>query len=448
MIRQNDQRDSFERLRYGSVISYPAGKDHVYKDYLILGKTDDEITTVPLLSQNQHKMNRFDVPLSDGLNADLGDSYFTSTLNVNMIQKSDYDKVNSVHILDLDQREIKTHDQKTSVQIALAKKQYHLWLSIENSNVPITRKHQALRRGLNKQRILTKSTLEKYLLGKQLVGNSENDDYDVSAYIDQTYNGTIAKDDPNANLAGCNKYANVDKLRKYDVIRYRAITGDRVKWRPFLVMGQDGKSVDLVPITHSRYNKQFDDNRNFYSIYHVNLSPEVSKAISIMNGDRREQAENAKTALSPCTQVTVKLDMFKERQLPQYLGNLQDYASMKSITQMENKKNDAIKSLMTSYENYQIENKALGRVRNYRTKLFNRQSVSPEDVHKIINKEAFGKFAKEMNLAPVNDGYYQRLRDNDQVTYGVYQSSQFKKPKQIETNKPQVYKKDLDEMEV
>lgn len=421
MIRQNDQRDQFSSLKYGSVISYPSGKKHVYKDYLIVGKTDNDITTVPLIKQKGTVMNRFDVPLSDSLNADLGDSYFSSTLNVNTIKRVDYDRVNSIHILDLDPREIKTHDQKTSVQIALARKQYHAWLSIEQSNMPITRKHQALRRGLNKHRILTQASIQQYLIGAVLTGSTKNTDYNLASYVDQTYLGSIAKNDPHANEQACLKFANVDKLRKYDIIRYKAITGDRVKWRPFLVMGQNGNDVDLVPITHSRHDGLHNDT-GLYTIYHVNLSPNISKAISIMNGDGRGKAELNRSALSPCTQITVNLETFKKKQLPQYLGNLTDYVNRDEITQMEHKKNDTIKALMTSYENYQIEEKALHRVKNYQIKLHNRQSISPRDLQKIISRKADGRFSKEVNLSPAIDHTYLALKAKDQLIYGVYQN--------------------------
>lgn len=427
MIRQNQPEDQFDNLKYGSVISYPAGKRHFYRDFLVLGKTKDEITTVPLILCNNGQMNRFDVHTSPAINQRLHGAYYTSTLDVNLVSKAKYNRVNGVHILNLSQTEIAEHDQKSSAQITLAKQQYAAWLKIKHSKAVITKKHQKLRAGIKNNRLLTTDNLKPYLLSKYLTGETKNDKYEIASYVDQTYKGTIAPNDSQATTKLCNKFANVDKLRKYDIIRYRAITGDHVKWRPFIVMGRNRQSVDLVPITHTRYAKRNNTDKGIYTIYHVNLSPKISRAISIMNGDGREQSKQARTSLSPCTQITVALQTFKNKQLPQYLGNLKDHASMTEINQMENDKNDTIKDLMTSFENFQIEQKAFGHIRNYEEKLFARKSINERDLSRILDKSGTGQFEHQQNLSPIYDRNYQYLKQHHLIKYGLYQSSKLKK---------------------
>lgn len=427
MIRQNQPKDQFDNLKYGSVISYPAGKQHFYRDFLVLGKTKDEITTVPLILCNNGQMNRFDVRTSPEVSQRLHGAYYTSTLDVNIVSKAKYNRVNGVHILNLSQTEIAEHDQKSSAQIALAKKQYNAWLKIDRKQANITKKHRALRAGFKKNALLTADNLKPYLISKYLTGETKNDKYEIASYVDQTYKGAIAPNDPKATTKLCNKFANVDQLRKYDIIRYRAITGDHVKWRPFIVMGRNAQNVDLVPITHTRYAKRNNTDKGIYTIYHVNLSPKISRAISIMNGDGREQSKQARTSLSPCTQITVDLQTFKDRQLPQYLGNLKDHASMTEITQMENDKNETIKDLMTSFENFQIEQKAFGHIKNYEEKLFNRKSINEHDLSRILDKSGMGQFKHQLNLFPIYDRHYQYLKQNHSIEYGLYQSSTPKK---------------------
>lgn len=155
MIRQNDTQDAFDKLKYGSVISYPSGHKHVYHDFLVLGKTDKTITTVPLLEKDKHKQNRYDVNLPESANKHLDGDYFTSTLNVATISKSVYEQVNPVNITKLSNDDTMKIDQITGKNITSARKAYHSWLGIEKSNMPIAKKHQMLRRGFNKHTLLT-----------------------------------------------------------------------------------------------------------------------------------------------------------------------------------------------------------------------------------------------------------------------------------------------------
>lgn len=425
MIRQNDNRDNFDNIKYGSVISYPAGEKHFYRDFLVLGKTDKTITTVPLIKTKYNKPNRFDVLLSPELNNQLDDSYYTSTLNVNVIKKNQYEQLNAVHCFNLDHDLIKKHDRQCGLKIAQAKKQYRSWLAITTGNMPLTKKHQLLRKGLKKGQFLTKDTIRKYLISKLLLGETTNNDFQATNYIDQTYQGSIAPLENNTNVKYCQKYANVDKLKKYDVIRYQAVTGDRIKWRPFLVMGQDGKKVDLIPITHTLQKDLNVVNGNgIYSIYHVNLDHKIAKAISLMNGDGRGKAEHARSALAPCAQVSINLNTFKKRQLPQYLGSLKNFVDNKTLSQMENAKNDTIFDLKQSFDNYQNEQNAYGYIRNYKLKLYQRKSISPYDLTKILDHQAYGAYEKYTNLEPIPQKVYQTLKNNHHISYGLYQTYQ------------------------
>lgn len=423
MIRQNNLDDDFTKIQYGSLISYPAGKKHIYQDFLVLGKTEKTITTVPILQQEKYHMHYYDIPLTDSANDTLGNKYFISTLNVVTIPKNAYNQLNGIHITDLKPEDTKVIDQKSAHRIASARKAYRRWLSIETSNTSIDKKHQLLRRGLKKHTVLSATTLQKYRLGKNITGKTTETKFQPTAYFDQTYDGSIAKQETVQEQARCQKYADVDKLRKYDVIRYRAITGSYVKWRPFLVVNQNGKNVDLVPITHTnKTDLNVVSGNGIYSVYHQSLSPKISQAISILNGDPRDKAAHAKTNLAPCQEISVDLTEFKQRQLPQYLGNLTNYVNQKELTNMDNEKDQLVSDLMTSYNNYDTEIKAFGHIRNYKLKMYNRQSISLTDLQAVLNHSGSGEFKHEINMHPITDQRYLNIKKADALTYGIYQT--------------------------
>ena len=423
MIRQNNTQDDFDKLKYGSVISYPSGHKHVYHDFLVLGKTDKTITTVPLLEKDKHKQNRYDVNLPESANKHLDGDYFTSTLNVATISKAVYEQVNPVNITKLSNDDTMKIDQITGKNITSARKAYHSWLGIEKSNMPIAKKHQMLRRGFNKHTLLTDQDVQKFLVGKQFTGKTSNKLYHVAAYIDQEYRGSIAKQETAEEQPFCYKYADVDKLRKYDIVRYFAITGRKGKWRPFLVTGNNGKSVDLIPITHTKHTElNVVSGNGIYSIYHQSLSPRISQALSLLNGDGREKAAKAEDNLAPCQQVSVDLDEFKENQLPQYLGNLTNYVSKSELQKMDNDKDELINQLYTSCEKYDAEVKAFGHVRNYQLKLYNRESISPKDLKQILDHRSYGAYEGENNMHPIISKRYCNAKRFGAIKYGVYQT--------------------------
>lgn len=435
MIRQNDKSDAFEQVRYGSVISYPAGKKHIYRDFLVLGKTDKAITTVPLRNESQTAKARYDVSLPDTLNETLGDNYFVSPLDAAVLGKSTYNQVNSVHLFDLAPEMIKPVDIISSKHIKLARVHFKNWQKIEQSNLSIAEKHQALKAGLAQHEILTANSLQKYLLSSHLHVPTSNETDHVSSYIDQTYHGSLLTPENEATEKYCQKYADVERLKKYDIIRYKAITGSFVKWRPFIVMGQNGQSVDLVPITHTLRGKlDGTKGHGLYSIYHINLSPEISQALNLMNGESREKAKEIRSAIAPCDQVTVPLNDFKKRQLPQYLGNLKDYVSLDKLHDLEDEKNQTIAQLMQSYDNFLTEKKAFGHVKHYQLKLIKRESINTKDLKALIKHEGSGKYAHKPNLYPIMDSQYLAQKEANELEYGIYQTI----PKEINQKKAAV----------
>ena len=359
MIRQNDERDNFAQVKYGSVISYPAGVRHLYRDFLVLGKTKTALTTVPLQVIDQTAPNDYDVSLPTSLNETLGADYVVSPLNAAILDQNTYHRINSVHLFEL---------------------------------APLT-------------------------------GTTTNKTDHAASYIDQTYAGSLYDGTVETMKHLPAKYADVDRLKKYDIIRYKAITGSFAKWRPFMVTGQNGQSVDLIPITHTlRGNLDGSKGHGLYSIYHLNIPANIAQAISLMNGDSREKAKTAQTALVPCNELTVNLTEFKQKQLPQYLGSLKDYVPLTDLAKLEDAKNDTIKTLMTSYDNYLTEKRAFGHIKHYQLKLVNRKCISTKDLKALVRREGTGKYAHKTNLAPVIDPEYLAQKEAHNLTYGVYQT--------------------------
>lgn len=423
MIRQNDERDNFAQVKYGSVISYPAGVKHLYRDFLVLGKTKTALTTVPLQVIDQTAPNDYDVSLPPSLNETLGADYVVSPLNAAILDQNTYHRINSVHLFDLAPNEVKAVDRKSGQKIALARKQFANWQKIEHSDLPITKKHQALRAGLASKQIITANGLQPYLLAQHLTGTTTNKTDHAASYIDQTYAGSLYDGTVETMKHLPAKYADVDRLKKYDIIRYKAITGSFAKWRPFMVTGQNGQSVDLIPITHTlRGNLDGSKGHGLYSIYHLNIPANIAQAISLMNGDSREKAKTAQTALVPCNELTVNLTEFKQKQLPQYLGSLKDYVPLTDLAKLEDAKNDTIETLMTSYDNYLTEKRAFGHIKHYQLKLVNRKCISTKDLKALVRREGTGKYAHKTNLAPVIDPEYLAQKEAHNLTYGVYQT--------------------------
>ena len=268
--------------------------------------------------------------------------------------------------------------------------------------------------------------MKKYLLGEHLMGKSSNKKYHISAYIDQTYVGSIAKQETLEEHWHQFKYADVDKLRKHDIIRYKAITGDILKWRPFLVVGQNGKNIDLVPITHTERQNSYDrkDKGHIFRIYHQELSPKISQTISILSGDGRKKAAQASDNLVPCQQVSVPLDEFKDKQLPQYLGNLENYVDLDELTKMDEEKDQTIAQLTESYLNYEKEMKEHGKIKNYLGKLYARKCINTKDLQDVLDHSGSGDYRGKINFHPANDKNYLEEKDSDTISYGQWQNEQ------------------------
>ena len=106
MIRESNEGDSFENVNYGSIVSYPAGEKHLYRDFLVLGKNDDSLTTVPILPENKIRPNLFTVIMTNKINEFLGGTYYAEPLNVAVIPKSVYEQVNAVLVANLNTDEL------------------------------------------------------------------------------------------------------------------------------------------------------------------------------------------------------------------------------------------------------------------------------------------------------------------------------------------------------
>ena len=426
MIRGNNEGDSFENVNYGSIISYPAGEKHLYRDFLVLGKNDDSLTTVPILPENKIRPNLFTVIMTNKINEFLGGTYYAEPLNVAIIPKSVYEQVNAVRVVNLNTDEVAQVDEVCGDKINVAKRAFQKWYSIEHSNASKTKKQQALRKGFKKQSLITEPTIKKYLLGEHLTGKSDNKKYHISAYFDQTYVGNIAKQETLEEHWHQFKYADVDKLHKHDIIRYRAITGNMVKWRPFLVIGQNGKSVDLVPITHTERATGFnhENKGHIFRIYHQELSPKISQTISILAGDGRKIAAHASDNLVPCQQVSVPLSEFKDKQLPQYLGNLENYVDLDELTKMDEEKNQTIAQLTESYLNYEKEMKAHGKIKHYAAKLYARKCINLKDLQDVLDHSGSGDYRGKINFHPAKDNNYLKEKYSDTLNYGQWQNEQ------------------------
>lgn len=426
MIRECNDNDKFDKVKYGSIVSYPAGEDHLYQDFLVLGKNDENLTTVPILPESKIKPSLFTVVMPNKVNEYLADTYYVEPLNVAIISKKVYEQVNAVRVANLNTDEIVKVDEICGDKINTAKRAFQKWYSIEHSNVSKTKKQQALRKGFKKHSLITEPTISKYLLGEHLTGKTSNKKYHISAYFDQTYVGNIAKQETPEEHWQQFKYADVDKLRKHDIIRYRAITGNIVKWRPFLVVGQNGQSVDLVPITHTERAIGFnhENKGHIFRIYHQELSPKISQTISILSGDGRKVAAHASDNLAPCQQVSVPLSEFKDKQLPQYLGNLENYVDLPELTKMDEEKDQTIAQLTKSYINYEKEMQEHGKIKHYAAKLYARKCINIKDLQDVLDHSGSGDYRGKINFHPAEDKKYLSDKFTKAINYGRWQNRQ------------------------
>lgn len=425
-------------IKQFDVISYPAGKEHAYKPFLVTQVTKNGLVTMPITDKySKHKFTqRYNVRLSIKSGAKLSKklhsrkNLYVNPTEVAHLTPQQLAAAKPRHITNLrklDNLEANQHLQ-TSLNKAINQvaKDYMSYRKLISSNLPKNEIKQELHD--HPQFYATTDNIKHALIAPYLAVKDKpheyHSPYKIAPYkTDRTwhFNRThLSHHDYNK------KYADLDKIKPMSIIRYQAETGAHDKQRPFLVDQVTSKGLSLIPISHTL------PGQTFTAVYHSEVPSSVAHAISRFCGDDEETAKHNRTALVPANRIKVKFSDFEKRQLPQYLGNLHEKCSNQDIIQMQSDSNSTIGHLANAYARYQKLKANHKHIDNYERRYRERDLINDKDLGRLhIAYELNGAniTTPEDIMQPVYDDKYLALKKQNKVQYGTYQNYVFKKHK-------------------
>lgn len=405
-----------------------------FKNFLVLKVTKKGITTLPL-TPAQARFGRPQDRYNVRLNADVAyklhkhlntaPEAYVRPLDINVITPEEYSKAQGKREANLTQlgnldKSNELIDQ-INYQVNNIVEDYRNFCKLSDPDLPEHERDILLKRHTINPKDLQGHSIMAFMGGHK----GPNGYYNIAPYKTDAYQNSEQRQHHLYNFQHKKRkatyYANLNSLKPMSIIRYIAATGNNTKWRPFLVTNVSKKNIKVIPITHTLPNE------GPFSIYNVEMPKNISQEVSIMCGDGFDRAKNNKSALNPLNQITLRKKDLINKQLPQYLGDLNQHCYPTNIDKMIQNCNKSINDLYQAYANYKhCREVGDGHIHHYQQRYLNKELISDQDL-------AYFTIGRDLNvehmrtpidsMQPVATLHYLRDKKDHTIKYGVHQES-------------------------
>lgn len=425
----------YQQIKPLDVINYniQGNTKNKFKNFLVLKVIKKGITTLPLTPAQ----SRFDRPqdrYNVRLNADVAyklhkhlhtapESY-VRPLDIDVITPEEYSKAQGKREANLAQlgnldKSNELIDQ-INYQVHNIVEDYRNFRKLSNPDLPEHERDLLLKRHTINPKDLQGHSIMAFLGGHK----DPNGYYNIAPYKTDAYQNSEQKSHHLANFQQKRKdtyYANLNSLKPMSIIRYIAATGNNTKWRPFLVTNVSKNHLKVIPITHTLSNE------GPFSIYHVEMPKNISQEVSIMCGDGFKRAKHNRSALNPLNQITIRKKDLINKQLPQYLGNLNQHCYPTDIDKMMQDCDKSVNDLYQAYANYKhLQTVGDGHIHHYQQHYLNKELISDHDL-------AYFTIGRDLNvehmrtpidsMQPIATLHYLKDKKDHNIKYGLHQES-------------------------